>query len=535
MDSTREYQDVKKHEIEAQSINILIVSTTDVETKAFHAEMPKTISRVICGDYTYYIGKVGQYDICNVQCQQMGSLNPGGSTLTIAAALKEWPSIKAVIMMGICFGVDEGKQQIGDVIVSSAIKNYETRRIGEKEEIPRGNTYTSDKCLCNAFNNLKLSWQNIGIDNKEKNLTTGLYISGEQLVDNKEVRDKLLSETPEAKAGEMEGNGLVAACVSERIAWILVKAICDFADGKKGEDKKNRQAIAAASSASCCTAVLGQSTAFESLGIYSHTYREKPNNTENIDVLFELYKVDYEPYFLKREIDNVVESYISSHSLWVYGISGVGKSTSILHALTFLKKNVILINMAGINPQSTLTEIFEWIYNEVASYVRETTLAPPSYQLSIKRIVSMLDDHFANKEVYVLVEEIPFMGNAFSSFVASFSSLVVSDKLTGKSADVHFVLSSIENPLPHVQCYQQKIKSMVKFLEFEKWTDEECKCLIDLIESNITIPTVKNVTEMISLCDNLPRSIKTVFREVHQTGFSGELDSSNINYILSKS
>lgn len=528
------YKDIPKSEIKLQELNFLIVSTTDVETKAFHAEMPETILRVVCGNYTYYIGQVGKYKVCNVQCQQMGSISPGGSALTIVAALREWTYIKAVIMMGICFGVDEEHQQIGDVIVSSAIKNYETRRMGEKE-IPRGCSYNSDKCLYNAFNNLKLSWQNIGIDNEIKKLSLGQYISGEQLVDNKDVRDKLLSETPEAKAGEMEGNGLVATCESEGVAWILVKAICDFADGNKRKDKIKRQKIAATSSANCCAAVLEQATAFESLGIYSHHKSDKQTNTENVDVLFELYKEEFEPYFLKREIDGIVESYISCHSLWIYGMSGVGKSTSILHALTFLNKNIVLINMAGITPQSTLTEIFEWIYNEVAGIVGDTTIAPRSYQLCIKRIVSMLDNHFAGQEVYVLVEEIPFMEDTFSNFVRSFSSLVVSDKLTGKSADVHFVISSIENPLPHVPSYQQKIKSMVKFLEFEKWTDQECICLIDLIKSNIAIPTIKNTAEMISLCGNLPRSLKTIFREVYQMGFSGELDTGKINSILAKS
>lgn len=530
----RNYKDILKSDIVSQDYEFLIVSTTQVETEAFHAVMRDEIMRVVVGDYTYYLGLVGQYNVISVQCLQMGSLNPGGSAQTINAALHEWPQLKAVIMTGICFGVDSEKQQIGDVIVSSAIKNYETRRIGEKKEIPRGGTYQLDKCLFNAFNNLKLSWENIGIDGKKKNLTLGLYLSGEQLVDNKEVRDAHLAETPEAKAGEMEGNGLVAACESARIPWVLVKAICDFADGEKGKDKEQRQRIAAASSAHCCEAALEQMTAFEGLGIHRVNNNADIVKNDRPEVLFELYKKEFEPYFLKREIDQTVEQYLSCHSLWIYGVSGVGKSTSISHALLSKGRKVLLINMAGIPSKCSLEEVFEWIYNEIAYFVGETSLPPNSYQLCIKSIIRLLDNHFAGTPVYVLVEELPFTGDVFKEFVCSFSSLVVSDKLTGASADVHFVLSSIENPLQYVTQPLQKIKSMMRFLEFELWSDQECNSLIDLIRKHLTVPAVKDRADMIAKCGNLPRPIKSIFREVYQTGHTGELDTQTINKLLSR-
>lgn len=527
----RSYRDIHKNDIDMDSYNILIITATETETKALHEEMAGMISRVSCGDYTYYLGKVGLYNIIQVQCLQMGSLSPGGSSQTTNIALLEWPQIKAVIMVGICFGVDKKSQQIGDVVISSSIRNYETRRVGKKQEIPRGGTYQSDKCLYNAFNNLKLTWEYIGIDEQKKNLTLGEYISGEQLVDNKQNRDKLLSESPEAKAGEMEGNGVIAACVSARKPWILVKAICDYADGNKGQGKKKKQTIAAAAAARCCAAALEQVTAFESIGIYSERSQTIPSSQVNLDVLFELYKKEYSPYFLRRDIDNLVESYLEGHSLWIYGISGAGKSTSISHALQTMGKNILLVNMAGINSDS-LESIFEWIYNEIADMVGEITIAPHSYQLCIKAIVSMLDKHYAGQQVYVLVEEIPFEGDAFKTFVTSFSSLVVSDRLTGTSADVHFVLSSIDNPTFHVSGSLQKVKSMVKFLEFGYWSDEECEKLIELINSNLQKPSIKDKSNMIQQCGNLPRPIKDVFREAYQTGLNGELTPDSISKLL---
>lgn len=530
--SETNYKDICKEDLETNNYSLLVVTATDIETKAFHTIMSGVVFRIICSDYTYYLGQVGLYNIIQVQCSQMGSISPGGSTQTINMALREWPQLKAVIMVGICFGVNSKKQHIGDVIVSLSIKNYETRRMGKNMEIPRGNTYQASSCLLNAFNNLKLTWENIGIDNEPKQLELGEFISGEQLVDNKDVRDKLLLESPEAKAGEMEGNGVVAACESNHLPWILVKAICDFADGNKGKDKKERQAIAAASSANCCAAALGQATAFESIKIYSTGKKYVTAKEEHSDVLFELYRKEYEPYYLKRDVDKLVESYLTSQSLWIYGISGVGKSTSISHALTSMNKNILLVNMAGISTTSTLEEIFEWIYYEVAGFVCEMAIAPRPYQLCFKKIISMLDSYYAGQEIYVLVEEIPFSGEIFKNFVASFSSLVVADKLSGQSADVHFVLSSIENPQPHVLNHQQKIKSMVKFLEFQNWTNDECIKLIELIRENLSVPQIQDSNTFISQCGNLPRPIKAVFRETYQLGMEKELDSNSISIIL---
>lgn len=528
------YQEILKDDVGSLDGCFLVVTVTEVETKSFHDVMSGTIRKVVLGDYTYYLGEVGHYPVINVQCLEMGSLKPGGSQQTINKAFSNWPQIKAVIMVGICFGFEENKQQIGDIVVSESIKNYETRRIGKDNETPRGDTYHADKCLLNAFRNLTYSWENIGIDNQKNKILLGSYVSGELLVDNKTVRDILQKETPEAKAGEMEGNGLVAACETARKPWILVKAICDFADGNKGNDKARRQRIAAASSAHCCEAALGQMTAFESLGLTKTNAKLAPVKNERSDVLFELYKKEYEPYFLQRDIDRTVEQYLSSHSLWIYGVSGVGKSTSISHALLSKGRKILLINMAGIPAKCSLGEIFEWIYNEIALFVGETSLPPNSYQLCIRKIIQILDKHFAGQAVYVLVEELPFSGEVFKEFVCSFSSLVVSDKLTGAAADVHFVLSSIDNPLEYVTQPLQKIKSMMRFLEFELWTYQECNSLIDLIGMHITVPAVQDRGDMIAKCGYLPRPIKSIFRDVYQTGYERELDPQTINKILTR-
>ena len=77
----------------------------------------------------------------------------------------------------------------------------------------------------------------------------GVVLTGEKLVDNIDFRDQLRSFEPEAIGGEMEGAGLYVACQDKKVDWILIKAICDWADGNKAQDKDLRQQTAAQNAA----------------------------------------------------------------------------------------------------------------------------------------------------------------------------------------------------------------------------------------------------------------------------------------------
>ena len=86
----------------------------------------------------------------------------------------------------------------------------------------------------------------------------GLVLSGEKLVDNPEFLKQLLQFEPEAIGGDMEGAGLYAAAQRAEVDWLLVKAICDWADGTKAQDKDERQALAASNAAKFVLHVIEQ-------------------------------------------------------------------------------------------------------------------------------------------------------------------------------------------------------------------------------------------------------------------------------------
>src|SRR5205823_7702372 len=90
----------------------------------------------------------------------------------------------------------------------------------------------------------------------------GPILSGEKLVDDPVFKADLFSRYPQAIGGEMKGVGLAAAAVRHGVPWILVKAICDWADGKK---HKKHQPLAAAAAVSLVHHVLLQADVLHGL------------------------------------------------------------------------------------------------------------------------------------------------------------------------------------------------------------------------------------------------------------------------------
>jgi len=145
-------------------------------------------------------------------------------------------------MVGIAFGMDERSQNIGDVLVSENLRLYELQRIGtdagQSKIILRNDRPHGSPWLLRVFKNAELNWHGAKV-------RFGCVLTGEKLVDNLDFREQLRAFEPEAIGGEMEGAGIYVACQDQKVDWLLIKAICDWADGKKDLDKKTRQELAA--------------------------------------------------------------------------------------------------------------------------------------------------------------------------------------------------------------------------------------------------------------------------------------------------
>ena len=258
--------------------DLLIITATPTEKDEVHKNLQPIdgqngILRIQKGQYTYFLGKFGQYNVIHVGTGNMGAIGRTASTATAFTAIELWKP-KAVVMIGIAFGANPDKQRIGDVLVSERVVNYETRRANpDGSNIQRGHEGPASTILLDRYRSVD-GWQhNIKYDDKDylAKQISGLLLSGEILVDNKDKKAELLAAYPTAIGGEMEGAGIYAACDNQVNHWIIVKAVCDFGDGSKDTDpNKNRyQELAIQSAVNLSHLVFSDEYAFEDIGLYS--------------------------------------------------------------------------------------------------------------------------------------------------------------------------------------------------------------------------------------------------------------------------
>ncbi|WP_376797446.1 hypothetical protein [Thermogemmatispora sp.] len=233
--------------------DVLLVTVTEVEAQAVLALFPQA-ERYYVDQKTYYrLGEVGGTSLLMVQ-SEMGQGGAGGSLLTVSEGIRHLGP-RAVIMVGIAFGLKPGEQRIGDILVARQILAYELQAVvareGQRSVRLRGDRVTASPLLLDRFRSGKKSW-------KGQSVHFGLMLSGEKLINDREYRDQLQALEPEAIGGEMEGAGLCAAAQHYKVDWILVKAIADWADGFKQEREEQRQRKAANNAARFTLHVLAQ-------------------------------------------------------------------------------------------------------------------------------------------------------------------------------------------------------------------------------------------------------------------------------------
>lgn len=203
-----------------------------LDTFLSHGEHPKSETR---GRHVYQdLGLHGDFRVVHMTCE-MGSSGPGAAVSRVKDGIRDW-SPAVVIGVGIAFGARPDEQAHGDVLISRQVLNYEPQRVskGRRAKImPRGDRVTSSTEWLDRFRQIDAACQRSHWPGWPS-VHFGLLLSGEKLVDNKDYRESLLSiANGQAIGGEMEASGIYTAAADERAAWIVVKAISDWANGEK--------------------------------------------------------------------------------------------------------------------------------------------------------------------------------------------------------------------------------------------------------------------------------------------------------------
>ena len=230
----------------------LLLTFNDHEARKLWAEFGATRQEVSRGGVTYYeLGGVGGFRVIHLHSRQ----GPQEAQRSATQAISHWDP-ELLLAVGIAFGVDEKKQHIGNVLVSTDVLDYEPARVEPDGTFTRrGKPRETSRELSDRVKNLDLQrrrqpgWPTIRM---------GTIVSGAKLVDNEEYRDTLTALQEDVIGGEMEGAGILAACAGNDVDMTVVKAICDWGTEKNNPSKEEDQKKAARNAAIVARAILEQ-------------------------------------------------------------------------------------------------------------------------------------------------------------------------------------------------------------------------------------------------------------------------------------
>lgn len=228
--------------------DLALVVATELELRQAllvmsHLPRCHRVRKVTHGNETYFLGRFGKFQ-CVLTLSSMTSQGPTGSSLTVDSVIREWNPV-AVLLLGIAFGTSRKKQLPADVLIAEYVIPYEYQRLGDKPTI-RNPVPPSSPTLVNRFRHA-LDWAFPRPDGSNCNRHIGPVLSGDKLIDNLDFKNSLLDQYPNAIGGEMEGAGLWSAAQRSRKDWIIIKGVCDWADGKKHDSYQEMAAAAAVS------------------------------------------------------------------------------------------------------------------------------------------------------------------------------------------------------------------------------------------------------------------------------------------------
>ena len=271
MANKKKTRDITSDSFEAkmckQKTQILLVTANDFEQYAALSLLePMEGSTTLLRyqhNYTGLLAKVatytfGRFGAFNAAIQRMTIQGPASAqdVITIAADCFGH-NLNAIFSVGVACGVRK-KNNMLDVLVSKKVTFYKAARQGTNKEgkleiISRdiANLPTSEFLLQHFYNPPEWPTESskvaASLKTKKPKKHTGLLLSGDYLVDNEEFKDKLLNAFAKEAIGiEMEGAGLYHDYRSHNYEILIVKAVCDFGDGKKNKDYQPTAALLAA-------------------------------------------------------------------------------------------------------------------------------------------------------------------------------------------------------------------------------------------------------------------------------------------------
>lgn len=238
------YEDISEEELRyhLDQSDTLVLTANNIETGILHFMIVKQnggrqIKRISYDSVTYHFFQWHNQMVVHVWAKSIGSHTQQGSSKMIRKVCTGQFAPKYIFSLGVAFGLDHKKYQVGDVLVSSQIFSYDKGVKVTKGSImiKEEHSFRTDiwllerirqqRWLFEATQRTSLSEYKVGI---------GDFLTGEFVVDDAKFR-KLIQQAFDHISfigGEMEGYGVYDEAQELECPAIIIKGICDWGVNK---------------------------------------------------------------------------------------------------------------------------------------------------------------------------------------------------------------------------------------------------------------------------------------------------------------
>ncbi|XP_019856093.1 PREDICTED: uncharacterized protein LOC109584702 isoform X2 [Amphimedon queenslandica] len=227
-----------------KDFRVLLMTATEVELRGVLGYLKpldgrdRIIKSFINGTWIY-VGMYGGYSVVVGKSADSKGQQGGLDALIITNKIMEIYKPRYIIAVGICFGMDHSKVNLGDVIVSNFIVDFFNFRKQPESITARKPQPPAGRTLLRFFGETsKFEIKHSDQENpKEVEVHCGPIASTPALVDDPKFKEELREVRPDTLGGEMEGAAILHAAseAHHKVEAIVIKAVGDLADGKKDE------------------------------------------------------------------------------------------------------------------------------------------------------------------------------------------------------------------------------------------------------------------------------------------------------------
>lgn len=238
-------------------------------------------------------------------------------------------------------------------------------------------------------------------------------------------------------------------------------------------------------------------------------------------ILFDVYDPACAPYCVDRDDDHGLAGLSSSYHLWLWGDTGMGKTTALRRILMSLPSYwyISLASCIG----SSVPEMIEQILIEMSERTAPIPMPLQPQGLSLAMSIPKIAKLMANSPTRTVhIDEIPIeSGSMHGEFCKALAALIIEHAGEAPSSRSRIAVCSLESPEPYIGQAQARVRERLAFIPVDRWSEAELDRLIGVATRAMDVSLDDSRrTEVVSRAGGSPRFVKSCLRKL--VVFSGQ-------------